>query len=341
MCGLFGAIGKSINPATIRALAIVNRKRGSDSLGLFDSTSKVKAAADPIEALGRDNFTIFLEQEHWFIAGHTRYATKGEVVKKNCHPFRFGNIIGAHNGQVEAPGDYNVDSQYLFDQLFRNNGNYAEAFKGIKGYWVLTWFDGQFFYLQAHDNKLTLARIGQTWYYSSDKEHLKACIGKADEWLTLENGATIRFNSAGRMAKLESFKSNAGRGGFRKSDTAGKKKILPLPATLPNYPSWRDSYQYQSAYQTEFQDNYDTLSLTNEEYEEANKWAHDLGYAGFYAFKSNESIPGELEAYDLLHNDWCLENQAIQEHDDAKIMDAEFYDIMDDDRVRLSNSTWG
>ena len=44
MCGIFGGIGRNVNPAIIRALAIANKARGKDSLGFFDSSGKcVKA----------------------------------------------------------------------------------------------------------------------------------------------------------------------------------------------------------------------------------------------------------------------------------------------------------
>ena len=213
MCGIAFAVGPNINPLIIRALAIANQKRGKDSFGMFDSTGKkIKSASPAIDCLTRNNFSEFIARSHWFISLHTRLATRGAVNKRNAHPFRFGKYIGVHNGHVDAPAIYDVDSMYLFDQLHKSSGDYAKAFAGIAGYWSLVWFDGSHLYVQAHDNKIHLARIGETWYGSSDRDHLSAVLGKADECITLENGATIRFHSDGRLEKLEPFKSEAGRG---------------------------------------------------------------------------------------------------------------------------------
>ena len=52
MCGIFGGIGRNVNPAIIRALAIANKARGKDSLGFFDSSGKCVKRREPYRALG-------------------------------------------------------------------------------------------------------------------------------------------------------------------------------------------------------------------------------------------------------------------------------------------------
>lgn len=349
MCGLFGAIGKGINPLIIRALAIANRSRGKESLGMFDSSGKkVKSASDPTECLTRPNFSAFIARKHWFIAGHTRKATRGNINKKNAHPFRYGQYVGSHNGQVTAPATYDVDSQYLIDQLNKHTGNYAEAFKGISGYWALTWFDGTHFYIQAHDNRLTLARKGNTWYYSSDKDHLNAAIGKGDEWLTLEDGATIRFAANGKMEKLEAFKSEAGRGGYRKAATTGYSyKPAPGSGIIITRPT-TSSQNYRNGYDGAFSpdlpgsgyhramSNYNT-TLNYREFDEAQEWALELGYNGFYDYMKSNVFYGEYGAYaciarevrnqedqeckDKLYEEWDAEYEQAQIDADSEDVD--------------------
>jgi glucosamine 6-phosphate synthetase-like amidotransferase/phosphosugar isomerase protein len=137
MCGIFGGIGNNLNTGIIRALAIANRERGKQSMGLFDSNGKaIKAGIDPYKALANAEFAAFVNTaDRWFLAGHTRHATHGKINDTNAHPFRFGRIIGAHNGIVHTPRDrnYQVDSEYLFDQLNRCDGNYQTAFADIDG----------------------------------------------------------------------------------------------------------------------------------------------------------------------------------------------------------------
>lgn len=225
MCGIFGAIGKSINPGIIRALAIVNRERGTDSLGFFGSNGAiVKRAGDPLVCLTDTEFAAFVDNPGWFVAGHTRHATHGKVIDDNAHPFRFGSIIGAHNGMVDYPRGrkYRVDSEYLIDELDRHKGNYQTAFAGISGYWGLSWFDGRFFYLQAYRNEIAIGCDDRgTWYYSSDWMHLEACAHPR-RIRVLSKGDTLRFSATCGKERLPRFVSTAQYRAFDKSRTNGK-----------------------------------------------------------------------------------------------------------------------
>lgn len=201
MCGLFGAIGQNLNPGTIRALALANRARGTDSLGFFNGSGHcVKRANDPLTCLSDKDFAEFITvscRKGWFIAGHTRRATSGGITFRNAHPFRFGRIIGSHNGCVTPPlrSNYEVTSEYLLDSLNKANGDYQKAFVDIDGWWGLTWFDGDFLYLQAFDNEICIGRDKYgNWYYSSDWKHLEACTGSLCNIARISDGVTIRFS---------------------------------------------------------------------------------------------------------------------------------------------------
>lgn len=201
MCGLFGGIGNPDQTA-IRALAIANQERGEDSLGFFRSDGATcKSAGTPLDLLQRKAFNKFLKRPGWFVAGHTRYKTRGAVTSHNAHPFKYGPIIGSHNGCVTAPQRFNVDSEFLFYRLAACENDYQAAFHDVSGYWGLTWMDGTAFYMQAHDNEIAWARFGDTVYYSSDQKHLRAVFGPCNPSI-LKNGATLRFTAAGDMQPL-------------------------------------------------------------------------------------------------------------------------------------------
>ncbi len=207
MCGLFGAIGRGWNLGTIRALAMANRDRGTDSLGFFNSDGKVmKKADDPWDALQAENVTRWLIASakgskdsgapSWFLAGHTRMATRGKVNRQNSHPFRYGNIVGAHNGMVDAPNKYVVDSMYLFDTLNKAHGDYNKAWGKIVGYWGIVWynFEENAFYMQSHRGDLHFAMADDgVIYYSSDKKHLLVCIGHVKDVHKIAEGETFKF----------------------------------------------------------------------------------------------------------------------------------------------------
>lgn len=219
MCGIFGGIGKNLNPGIIRALAIVNRERGTDSLGFFGNTGKMcKRVGDPIDCLGDDDFADFIDKschKGWFLAGHTRLASHGKANTHNAHPFRFGRIVGCHNGCVSIPkhSNYAVDSEYLFDSLNQEKGDYQKAFADIKGYWGLAWFNGESFFLQSHDNEVAVGCDDTgNWYYSSDWTHLEACTGPLRETVILSEGATIRWTLASpTFERMPDFVSNVPR----------------------------------------------------------------------------------------------------------------------------------
>ena len=226
MCGIFGAIGANWNQGTIRALAIMNRERGTDSLGFFDSSGRmIKAGCDPENALAQANITTWLNESEnggekhpisWFIAGHTRQATRGKVNRQNSHPFRYGNIIGCHNGMVDAPKTYTVDSQYLIDTLNKAGGDYNAAWANISGYWGVAWFDGEAFYLQVHNGEIAVGQKDGCYYYSSSKSHLAACIGANDTIVNLKEGQTLKFTKS-IMEEATPFVSNMGTTWVRKS----------------------------------------------------------------------------------------------------------------------------
>lgn len=205
ICGIFGAVviqpGKRWDVSVIRALTWANRERGTDSLGFFDSTGKMtKGAGDPSDVLRKKRLRKWLKHSQattWFVAGHTRFATRGKVNRRNSHPFRYGRIIGSHNGMCQAPQKFEVDSEHLFWALNKERGDYQKALESISGYWGLSWYDGQHFYLMSHSGELAYDIIDGVLYYSSSWSHLDSCTGGDSN--VLKDGQVIRIGSDGTV----------------------------------------------------------------------------------------------------------------------------------------------
>lgn len=159
-----------------------------------------KGAGDPSDVLRKKRVKKWLHASRnasWFVAGHTRFATRGKVNRRNAHPFRYGRIIGSHNGICDAPQKFRVDSEYLFSALNKARGDYQKGLENISGYWGLSWFDGEHFYLLSHSGELSYEVIDGVLYYSSNWSHLDSCTG--GDSTVLKEGQVIRISSDGTI----------------------------------------------------------------------------------------------------------------------------------------------
>lgn len=204
MCGIYGAIsvGGQIDMSAIKALTWANRERGTDSVGFFDSNGRmIKRACDPCKGLQDKKVRKWLANFNgWAIGGHTRFATQGSIKKCNAHPFQYGNVIGTHNGMVNSPQVYKVDSEYLIDSI--NQSGY-EALADINGYWGLAWFDKRdnCFYLSMHNGELACTLNDDVIYYSSDDKHLAGIFDSPV--FEFREGQVARFHSDGVVEDSE------------------------------------------------------------------------------------------------------------------------------------------
>lgn len=176
-----------------------------------------KGAGDPSDVIRKKRMQNWLKQSRengWFVAGHTRFATRGKVNRRNSHPFRYGRIIGSHNGMVDAPRKFTVDSEYLFYSLNKARGAYQAGLEDISGYFGLSWYDGSDFYLLCHSGELAYEIIDGVLYYSSSWSHLDSCTGGNST--PLSEGQVIRIGPDGTIADstvedspIEKFTSTA------------------------------------------------------------------------------------------------------------------------------------
>jgi hypothetical protein len=188
MCGLYGGFGKRVDYQAIRTLALLNESRGRDATGIFNSLgNRFKENERSTKFLQNPELARWLidSSNHcWAICGHCRGGTRGGNTTENAHPFKYGKVIGSHNGVLDAPNKYKVDTEYAIDLLSQAKpGHYQDALKDVVGWYVLTWIDMRDRKIRLLNWKgtLHLARFGGSFYYSSEADHLKTALGVADK----------------------------------------------------------------------------------------------------------------------------------------------------------------
>lgn len=183
MCGLFGfhltdMPDKSDLVLLSAVLATLNDERGGDAWGYYSPQLSA-----PVKGTGLFGKSGVINQlgEFSSLIGHTRYKTVGVNTAENAHPFKIGNVIGAHNGGIfnhsELDKKYNrsfaVDSMHIFQHIEEGKWSLDD----LTGYGTIQ------FYHKSHPNKLFLGRFQNGdlalaltpygWVWSSNEKHLK------------------------------------------------------------------------------------------------------------------------------------------------------------------------
>lgn len=101
MCGISGAVTKTAQAKRIAlAISASLERRGYDNAGIalllggVFSTRKVVGATTELRPLAAEM------PDAKVAIGHTRWATTGEVIQRNAHPFKVGAVVGAGNGDI-------------------------------------------------------------------------------------------------------------------------------------------------------------------------------------------------------------------------------------------------
>jgi glucosamine 6-phosphate synthetase-like amidotransferase/phosphosugar isomerase protein/rubredoxin len=202
MCGLYGFItseNKNDSLLTesqklqkhriLEGLMVCNASRGTDSTGiatLIKSNEKtiwklLKDTEPSTTFVGNNELQELLRHNPQVVLGHTRFATTGAVTPRNAHPFKWGKIIGTHNGMVsnhaEIDNKVDVDSEVIFKLLNKHNNKFNKVFKRLSGQFAIVWTnleEENVVYLVREDNPLSVAVVPslKTLFWTSEAIHL-------------------------------------------------------------------------------------------------------------------------------------------------------------------------
>lgn len=209
MCGLVGMVSKTALSVTQRKFMkqalFADTLRGWDSTGIatVDKNNTVrihKQAGNSLSFLSNTKKVDPLLNNAFVVIGHNRAATIGDVNAKNAHPFKFGGLVGAHNGTLSSEANlevtsHEVDSMNLYESLSlvdaSSPDDLTSFLANIQGSYALTWYHESNEVLHiARNNARPLTVVMSTsgdMYWASE--------GKMLEWLLDRN--KIYYNPKG------------------------------------------------------------------------------------------------------------------------------------------------
>lgn len=214
MCGHVGVYGKlpSLNNKTLMAfLLLLDSTRGTDGTGIYSKGEVNKVVG---------NVFNLLESRQWekdvheapLMLGHNRQSSSGKNSTRNSHPFRFGKIVGAHNGTLSKyllkdNAQFDVDSECLYYNIEKRG--IKETAKDMQGSWSLVWYNEDeevLRFLRNKERPMVIAEVSEKKINATTKEETvhKAIIWASEEWML--DAASMKYNIS--MDKMYSTDEN-------------------------------------------------------------------------------------------------------------------------------------
>lgn len=223
MCGIVGAFGliTQKEERIFQQLLVVDALRGDHSTGVLsvkrgsDEHYIAKAVGNPFDLLDSNAFKNITKGFSRVLLGHNRYATTGNVNKKNAHPFEVGDIIGVHNGtlrnkyQLADSAMFQVDSENFYHHVEKHG--LRDAVNIAEGDYCFVWWDTAFNEINFLRNAgrpmwLCTNRSKSAVFFASERWMLDSILYRNDdealEIYSLPTDMHTRF-SISNMGKIE------------------------------------------------------------------------------------------------------------------------------------------
>ena len=283
MCGIYG-IAKSPTPYTSRQLKVVKKvlrdiaidseSRGAHSSGIarVGANTRIYKSLLPsskfVDTKEYNQSVKSLKDESYILLGHTRFATEGAIVKSNAHPFRVGDVVGAHNGCVynieEMQGKLDkqcpVDSQLIFKAI-NDKDNIQEAIKDFDSDFALSFVkkNPMVLHLCRETNRpLYIAYVPEykTLFYASESAFIEDALFDADiknvDVYSLNKNTLYSFD----VSRFDDVKMNVEKSMFDYTSRVYQWKLNKYPKTTPITYSWANQIMPNQT-ELEFDDNVD------------------------------------------------------------------------------------
>lgn len=200
MCGIWGLFAKNQtgfytkDEDIVEQMMYLTALRGVHSTGIAITSNKKprikpriwKTTGGPcylIQTTSWDQVQKYLISEGGSIFGHGRFATKGDIVAKNAHPFSYKNITLVHNGTIHTGLTYEekddspkveVDSHALCIKMAKDG--IKSALMDVGGAYAIIAHDaeeGCIFFARNTDRPLHIVESNERVYLMSSKDALE------------------------------------------------------------------------------------------------------------------------------------------------------------------------
>lgn len=331
MCGIYG-IAKSPTPYTegqlnivkkvLREIAIDSETRGSHSSGIarVGSSTRIHKSLLPsskfVDTKEYNESVKSLKDDSFILLGHTRFATEGAVVKSNAHPFRVGDVVGAHNGcvynikemQTKLDKQCPVDSQLIFKAI-NDNDNIQDAIKNFDSDFALSFVktNPMILYLCRESNRpLHVAYIPslKTLFYASESDFLEDALimnNIEPDVFSLNKNTLYTFD----VTKFTDEKINVSKELFEYDSRVYHTRINKYPSFTSYDEEWTQEIPQQML-------DDESLHLSQVYGGRPEEWFWDETQQGWFFL---DNVSGEIKSEEVISNEQYYNEQYYQENE--------------------------